>query len=688
MKRILLLHWYFALLFAQGFKPEPDSELTYKQVLFRWPQVPQADYYTLSLTDIESGFTYNTLDSSNCLVYEGGNLEWGKSYRWTVCGMYGIDTIHCFDSLSFSLSQLPTNFPNNINLLELDVDDYTLGINLLDFRQIGYSTALDMYGDPLWFSNLEDDANFCAIQMLRNGNMCGTVWGNNGYKTGYEVGLDGQIIFELPEPSAGFYHHDIIKTSKQTYFGLLRTYQEHPSPPDCGNCPDSVIWGGDIVLEFDEEGNMLWEWNTFDHISLEEYNPYDSDHWNGTYFDWTHTNSVHYDDATNTVYISIRNISRILKIDYDTGNVIWQLGDPDLMLEQYFPEDINNSRQHNVKKLDNGNILFFDNGTHNTPQISRCLEIAIDENVPSAEIVWEYILPDSMFTQPNSECDRMPNGHTLISAGDTGNILELNGDDEIVWHLNVKLNNSAVHIMRDERIPNLYPSAFTIILQDYNGATSDPFVAIDTSHNLRINIVNKGWLGDDLTFHVNDYFFENHEIDSLFVDKYSTAPLAIDMSQIDLGSTSLELLVTSKNAPGYPQELEFRIICGGDSLNCYGCMDPDAINYNPYAVIPDSCEYLSVDKDRSDIPNAFTIQSVFPNPFNSSISIQFSIVDDPIQLEIMDLTGRSVETLVDGNLGSGFHEVKWNVGNQPSGLYFVKLTVDDRIETKKIIYLK
>ena len=117
-------------------------------------------------------------------------------------------------------------------------------------------------------------------------------------------------------------------------------------------------------------------------------------------------------------------------------------------------------------------------------------------------------------------------------------------------------------------------------------------------------------------------------------------------------------------------------------------MDPDAINYNQYAVIPDSCEYLSVDKDRSDIPNAFTIQSVFPNPFNSSISIQFSIVDDPIQLEIMDLTGRSVETLVDGNLGSGLHEVKRNAGNQPSGLYFVKMTADDQVETKKIIYLK
>ena len=685
MKRILLLHWFFALLFAQGFKPEPDSELTYRQVLFKWPQVPQADYYTLSLTDIESGFTYNISDNSNCIVYEGENLDWGKSYRWTVCGSDGIDTVYCFDSLSFSISQLPTNFPNNINLLELDEDDYTPGINLIDNRDLGFSVALDRYGSPLWFSDVENEVKFCAIQILPNGNITGTGWEGQFYNTGYEISLDGEIIFFTIIDDL---HHDFIKTVKNTYFGLFKVFQQHPAPPGCGGCPSTISWKGDRVVEFGEMGNVIWDWNSFDHISLEEYNPYDVSHWNGTYLDWLHTNSVFYDAVTNTVYLSIRNISRIIKIDYETGDVIWSLGEHDFMLDPYFPEEISNSRQHNVIKLENDNIIFFDNGTHQTPQISSCVEVAIDEISPSVEVVWEYILPNSMFTSSNAECERLNNEHTLISTGSSGNILELNGDDEIVWHLNVKLDNTPVKIMRNERIPNLYPSAFTTILQDYNGEVSDPFVSIDTSHNLRINMVNKGWLGDDFTFHLNDYFYENQEIDSLFVEKYSIVPLAIDMSQIDLGSTNLELVVTSKNAPGYSQELEFRIICGGDSLNCYGCMDLNAINYNPYAVIPDSCEYLSIDKDRSDIPNAFTIQSVFPNPFNSSISIQFSIVDDPIQLEIMDLTGRGVGMLVDGNLGSGLHEVKWNAGNQPSGLYFVKLTADDQVETKKIIYLK
>ena len=45
-------------------------------------------------------------------------------------------------------------------------------------------------------------------------------------------------------------------------------------------------------------------------------------------------------------------------------------------------------------------------------------------------------------------------------------------------------------------------------------------------------------------------------------------------------------------------------------------------------------------------------------------------------------------TLADENPGSGFQEINWNAGNHPAGMYFVKLTAGDQIETKKIIYLK
>ena len=91
------------------------------------------------------------------------------------------------------------------------------------------------------------------------------------------------------------------------------------------------------------------------------------------------------------------------------------------------------------------------------------------------------------------------------------------------------------------------------------------------------------------------------------------------------------------------------------------------------------------------IPSGFELKQPFPNPFNSSISIQFSVGDAnfrPIKLEIMDLAGRGIESLVDGNFATGSHEVKWNADAHPSGLYFVKLAMGEQIVTKKILYLK
>ena len=95
--------------------------------------------------------------------------------------------------------------------------------------------------------------------------------------------------------------------------------------------------------------------------------------------------------------------------------------------------------------------------------------------------------------------------------------------------------------------------------------------------------------------------------------------------------------------------------------------------------------------DGEILPRGFELKQPFPNPFNSFISIQFSVGDAnllPIKLDIIDLAGHGIETLVDENYEPGLHEVKWNADGHPSGLYFVKLATSEQIVTKKILYLK
>jgi len=47
-----------------------------------------------------------------------------------------------------------------------------------------------------------------------------------------------------------------------------------------------------------------------------------------------------------------------------------------------------------------------------------------------------------------------------------------------------------------------------------------------------------------------------------------------------------------------------------------------------------------------------------------------------------------VETLVNGNLQAGEHEIVWNAGSQPSGVYFVRLQSGEFVQNQKVIMLK
>jgi hypothetical protein len=88
-------------------------------------------------------------------------------------------------------------------------------------------------------------------------------------------------------------------------------------------------------------------------------------------------------------------------------------------------------------------------------------------------------------------------------------------------------------------------------------------------------------------------------------------------------------------------------------------------------------------------PVSFSILSNYPNPFNPTTTIQFSVSTMTIaSLGIYDISGRLVETLVRGDFEAGEHEVIWNAVNHSSGIYFVKLTSGKNRSVQKLVLLK
>lgn len=82
-----------------------------------------------------------------------------------------------------------------------------------------------------------------------------------------------------------------------------------------------------------------------------------------------------------------------------------------------------------------------------------------------------------------------------------------------------------------------------------------------------------------------------------------------------------------------------------------------------------------VDEIADLTPREFSLEQNFPNPFNPSTTISFAVPRaGKVSLEVYDILGRKVVTLLDDYVEAGRHSVEWSAESAPSGMYFYKLS--------------
>jgi hypothetical protein len=119
------------------------------------------------------------------------------------------------------------------------------------------------------------------------------------------------------------------------------------------------------------------------------------------------------------------------------------------------------------------------------------------------------------------------------------------------------------------------------------------------------------------------------------------------------------------------------------------CHDPQHTN-NLNFRIPVSVE----DERTENIPVATGITGIYPNPFNTAATIEYRLDKSAeVSIEIFNLLGRKVATLVDGRVEAGRHSVKWDASlagqaGPSSGIYFARLTAGEKIYTERMTLLK
>ena len=97
-----------------------------------------------------------------------------------------------------------------------------------------------------------------------------------------------------------------------------------------------------------------------------------------------------------------------------------------------------------------------------------------------------------------------------------------------------------------------------------------------------------------------------------------------------------------------------------------------------------------VDMQRDfSLPTEFAVTGNYPNPFNASTRINYQLPEaSQVTLEVYNLLGQKVATLLNGHEEAGYHTVNWDASQYSSGIYLYRLTAGDKVVTQRMTLLK
>jgi hypothetical protein len=110
---------------------------------------------------------------------------------------------------------------------------------------------------------------------------------------------------------------------------------------------------------------------------------------------------------------------------------------------------------------------------------------------------------------------------------------------------------------------------------------------------------------------------------------------------------------------------------------------------NPYKGAFESDVVITNVEHHSSFPSTFSLHQNFPNPFNPSTTIRFELpVETMVRLQVYNVTGQLVTTLVNDVRSAGEHQVTFDASNLASGVYVYRLAAGDFVQTRTMSLIK
>jgi len=168
------------------------------------------------------------------------------------------------------------------------------------------------------------------------------------------------------------------------------------------------------------------------------------------------------------------------------------------------------------------------------------------------------------------------------------------------------------------------------------------------------------------------------------IRQWNNIPLAPNDSLVDPNAR--------QHIPGYAMvgEYEYWAYCGDYPSST---MDSAMFDFLIFPGLAKSASDWNIDGwfDDSEraLPLVTELHSNFPNPFNATTTFNYSLSKDAdVHLEVYNLMGQKVETLINGLQNAGFKTIKWDASSYSSGVYFYKLSTGEQTFTKRMTLLK
>ena len=107
-----------------------------------------------------------------------------------------------------------------------------------------------------------------------------------------------------------------------------------------------------------------------------------------------------------------------------------------------------------------------------------------------------------------------------------------------------------------------------------------------------------------------------------------------------------------------------------------------------------SAGVVSIDNEVVNTPDKFSLKGNYPNPFNPSTNILFTLgMASDVTVKVYSILGEEIATLHNGNMIPGTHSLRWNGltnngFNVASGVYFYQVDVAGQVKTGKMMLMK